>query len=416
MATINRRQFNKPVVTNKEKKVVRIKLPPAYKFLFKPYRYKSVYGGRGAARSWSIARALLALAAVKPLRILCTRELQTSISDSCYRLLCDQIAACHLSDQYLIQKNAIFSKCGSEFILNKGLRFNINEIKSMEGIDIVWIEEAQSVSEDSWQVLIPTIRKDNSEIWLSWNTGEETDPTYQRFVINKPPECISVHLTYKDNPYFPEVLNKERLWLKKVDSDAYDHIWEGLPLKISESIIFKGKYEEKEFEAPYGAKFYYGADWGFSNDPTVLLRCFECESNLYIDYGVHGVGVELDEIPALFDAVPNSRDSLIKADSARPETISYIKNKGFPIESCKKWNGSVQDGIAFLRSYNKIYIHPRCQFILDEFKHYSYKKDSKTGEILPVIIDKFNHAIDSLRYALEDRIKGETDWLAVVNG
>jgi phage terminase large subunit len=114
--------------------------------------------------------------------------------------------------------------------------------------------------------------------------------------------------------------------------------------------------------------------------------------------------------------VPNSRDSLIKADSARPETISYIKNKGFPIESCKKWNGSVQDGIAFLRSYNKIYIHPRCQFILDEFKHYSYKKDSKTGEILPVIIDKFNHAIDSLRYALEDRIKGETDWLAVVNG
>lgn len=393
---------------------IRVKIPPAYKFLFRPYRYKSAYGGRGAARSWSFARALITIAAQRKLRILCTRELQTSIADSVYRLLCDQIELCGLSKLYKVQKNGIWSTVGSEFILNKGLRFNINEIKSMEGIDIAWIEEAQSVSEDSWSVLIPTVRKENSEIWASWNTGEESDPTNQRLVVNKSPDTHSVKLSYRDNPYFPEVLNKERLWLKKVDPESYDHIWEGNYLRIGEASIFRNKYEVVEFEAPYGTKFYYGADWGFSNDPTVLVRCYVKDFDLYIDHAVHGVGVELDEIPELFDTVPGSRDHEIKADSARPETISHIKHKGFSVVSCEKWNGSVKDGIAHMKSYRKIYVHPRCTPVIDELQHYSYKKDRKTNEILPIVVDKFNHCIDATRYALEERIKGEVDWLAVV--
>lgn len=388
-------------------------IPRAFQFLFEPYRYKSIYGGRGRGASWSFARVLSTLASYQKKRILCTREYQNSIKDSVYKILVDQIELLGLTPYYNINKTEISSMCGSEFIF-KGLQHPL-EIKSIEGIDIVWLEEAQNVSEESWKFLIPTIRKENSEIWLSWNTGEEKDPTYQRFVENKPPDCYSAKLTYRDNPYFPEILNKERLWLKKVDPEAYDHIWEGNPLRIGEAIIFRGKVEEKEFDTPRDVKFYYGGDWGFSNDPTVLVRCFEVDGDLYIDYGVHGVGVELDEIPELFDQVPGSRDHLIKADSARPETISHIKRKGFPIVSCKKWNGSVQDGIAHLRSYKKIYVHSRCQFVLDEFRHYSYKKDAKTGEVLPIIIDKFNHAIDSLRYALEDRIQGEIDWDAVVN-
>lgn len=391
-------------------------IPSVYKFLFEPYRYKSAYGGRGAARSWSFARALLVLAIQKKLRILCTRELQSSIADSVYRLLCDQINICGLSSKYRIMSNGITSVTGSEFILNKGLRFNITEIKSMEGIDICWVEEAQSVSEASWETLIPTIRKNNSEIWLSWNTGEETDPTNQRFVVDKPPDCYSTKVSWRDNPYFPEVLNKERMWLEEVDPEAYDHIWEGNYLRIGESVIFRDKFIVGEFEAPYGTKFYYGADWGFSNDPTCLVRCFVADGNLYVDYCVHGVGIEMEELPALFDNVPGSRDNIIRADSARPETISFVRRKGFSIVSCQKWNGSVQDGISHMRMYNKIYVHSRCQAVIDEMKHYSYKRDKKTGEVLPVVVDKFNHAIDALRYALESKIKGEIDWIAVVNG
>jgi phage terminase large subunit len=393
---------------------ISVDIPKAFQFLFEPYRYKSVYGGRGRGASWSFARVLAATASYQKKRILCTREYQNSIKESVYKVLEDQIDLIGLRPYYDINKTEINSKCGSEFLF-KGLQHPL-EIKSIEGIDIVWLEEAQNVSEESWKFLIPTIRKDCSEIWLSWNTGEESDPTYQRFVINKPEDCYSVKLTYRDNPYFPSVLNKERIWLQRVDPEAYDHIWEGNPIRYNEAIIFKNKFEEKEFEAPHGVKFYYGADWGFSNDPSVLVRCFAMDNDLYIDYGSHGIGVEMDELPQLFDNVPGSRDNLIKADSARPETISYVRRKGFAIEACKKWNGSVQDGISYLRAYNKIYIHPRCQFILDEFKHYSYKKETKTGDVLPIVVDKFNHAIDSIRYALEDRIQGETDWIKVVNG
>lgn len=399
------------LATNK----LRITLPPAFKELTEPHRYKSYHGGRGSGKSYSFARVLLAMAATKKLSILCCREFQTSIADSVHRLLSDQINVLGLSDFYTVQKTEIFSTCGSSFIF-RGLNRNIQEVKSLYGTDICWVEESQSVSDESFEVLIPTIRKDDSEIWLSWNTGELTDPVYRRFVLNPPPDCVSKLVNYDVNPYFPDVLFKEMEYCKEVDHDAYEHIWEGKPWFASEAVIFRGKFEKLDFETPRDTRFYMGADWGFSQDPTVLVRCFVEDDCLYVDYGVHGVGVELDEIPQLFDAVPESRNHVIVADSARPETVSHIKNKGFAIKSCKKWNGNIADGISHLKSYKKIYIHPRCQFVLDEFEHYSYKKDPKTGEILPVVIDKFNHAIDSLRYALEDRIQGETDWLAVVGG
>lgn len=392
---------------------INCELPEAFEFLLYPSRYKSAYGGRGRGASWSFARELVTRASSKKLRILCAREYQNSIKDSVYKILVDQIEKLNLIPYYNINKTEITSKCGSEFIF-KGLQHPL-EIKSIEGIDICWLEEAQNVSEESWKFLIPTIRKENSEIWLSWNTGEEKDPTYQRFVINKPDDCISKLLTYKDNPHFPDTLRKEMEYCKRVDLEAYEHIWEGKPLKISESIIFKGKYEVRDFITPRDIKFYYGADWGFSNDPTVLTRSFIEDDCLFIDYCVHGVGVELDEIPQLFDNVPEVRYQIIKADSARPETISHIKNKGFNIIACRKWKGCVQDGISYLKKFKMIYIHPRCQPVIDEFQHYAYKKDKKTGEVLPVIVDKFNHGIDSLRYAHEDDMQGIIDWDKIVN-
>jgi len=402
---------------------VSVDIPEAFQFLLEPHRYKSAYGGRGRGASWSFARVLLTLASYQKKRILCTREYQNSIKDSVYKVLCDQIDELNLNPYYNINKTEIFSKIGSEFIF-KGLQHPL-EIKSIEGIDVVWLEEAQNVSEESWRFLIPTIRKDNSEIWLSWNTGEEKDPTYQRFVINKPPDCVSKLLTFKDNPFFPETLRKEMEHCRRVDRDAYLHIWEGQPLRQSEALVFKGKYVIEDFEAPDGIRFYYGGDWGFANDPTALIRCFIVGNDLYIDHEACGTGVEFEEIPQLFDTIPGSRDNLIIADSARPETISYVKRQGFIIRACRKSAGAqvkttkigfVRDGISFLRKFDKIHIHSRCKHTRDEFDHYSFKTDKKTGEVLPILLDSFNHCIDSLRYALEELIQStETDWETLVN-
>lgn len=303
-----------------------VDLPKAFQELLKPWRYKIYYGGRGAAKTWCFARALLYMAVPKKLRILCTREFQSSIADSVYRILVDQIAALELTPLFKVQKNSIVSATGSEFLF-KGLRMNIQEIKSTEGVDICWVEEAQSVSNESWEVLIPTIRKEGSEIWASFNTGEETDPTYIRFVKNTPPNSIVKKVGYQDNNFFPKTLEDERVYLKKVDPEAYENVWEGMPRSISNACIFKGKFRIESFETPEDAHFYYGADWGFSVDPTALVRSFIRDRKLYIDQEAYGVGVDLDEIPALFDTVPEARKWPIRADNSRPETISYLKKK-----------------------------------------------------------------------------------------
>lgn len=397
---------------------MRVKIPSAFKDMATfDYRYYVVYGGRGGAKSWSIARFLLTVASFNKLRILCTRELQTTITDSVYKLLCDQITLLGLDAYYTVTKNSIVSTCGSEFIF-KGLRHNINEIKSLEGIDICWVEEAQSASEISWSVLIPTIRKEASCFLISFNTGEEKDPTYVRFVLNPPENCITRKVSYRDNPDFPEVLEKERLYLQRVDIDAYNHIWEGMPLSISNATVFKGKYRVDTFEAPADTRFFHGADWGFSTDPTVLVRCFILGAKLYVDYEAYGVGVELDEIPSLFtNSVPTANKWQIKADSSRPETISYLSNKhGLNVSSAKKWKGCVEDGIAYLKKFEEIVIHPRCVHTIKEMQMYSYKVDPKNGDILPILVGKFDHCIDSLRYSLDGYISGEPSFADFVYG
>lgn len=405
------------VMVPDEEKIINVDIPECFQFLFEPYRYKSARGGRGGAKSWAYADALLVIGVNEKKRILCTREFQNTIADSVHKLLSDEIKRLGLEDKYEIQKNTIKGSNGTEFIF-KGLRFNIDEIKSMEGIDICWVEEAQSVSEESWTVLIPTIRKEGSEIWISWNTGEKTDATYQRFVVRPPEDCKSVLVNWDSNPFFPETLDKERRYCYKVDKDAYRHIWEGEPRFISDALVFKDKFIECEFESPEkGVRFRYGADWGFSQDPIALVRNFIIDNDLYIDYEACGIGVEFEDIPALFDTVPGSRDNKIIADSARPETISYVKRQGFGISACTKKKttkqGFIRDGIEFIRKFEHIYIHSRCTHVLDEFQHYSYKKD-KNGLILPVMVDSFNHTIDALRYSLEDLIQSGFDWTKLI--
>jgi phage terminase large subunit len=335
----------------------------------------------------------------KQLRILCARETQLSIADSVHKLLGEQVDILELSNFYDVQKSRIIGANGTEFLF-KGIKHNPQEIKSTEGVDVAWVEEAQAVSENSWNILIPTIRKDNSEIWITFNPGEEADPTYQRFVLNPPPGAVVKKVNWHDNPWLPKVLRDEMEYLRRVDYDAYLHVWEGEPRTISDAVIFKGKFTVEPFDTPTDARFYFGADWGFSQDPTTLVRAFVRDKSLYIDHEAYGIGVDIDKTPALFDAVPDSRKWQIYADSARPETISYMKRAGFKIAACEKWSGSVEDGIAFLRSFERIIIHERCKHTAEEFRLYKYKVDAQSNEVLPVIVDKHNHCTDSLRYAL----------------
>ena len=378
-------------------------LPEAFEDLFRPARYKVFYGGRGGAKSWSIAVALVLLTATRPLRVLCAREHQNSIADSVHRLLSDQIWELGLQSYFDITKTAITSKAGSQFLF-KGLG-SVQEIKSTEGVDICWLEEAQSVRAQSWDILIPTIRKPGSEIWISFNPHEEKDPTYQRFVLKPPPDAIVRKVGWEENPWFPEVLDAERRYLQSIDLEAYDHIWGGHPKTITDAVIFGKRTFIEAFETPLDARFFFGADWGFASDPTTLIRSFIKDECLFIDQEAFGHGVELDETPQLFDSVPGSRKWPIKADSSRPESISLVRRAGFNIAAADKWPGSVEDGIAHLKAFKRIVIHERCKHMNDERRLYRYKVDKKTGEILPIIVDQHNHGWDAIRYSLDGYIQ-----------
>lgn len=384
-----------------------VEIPAVFKSLFSPCRYKIFYGGRGGAKSWAFARALIVKAVQKKLRILCARELQVSISDSVHKLISDQINEMGLSSFFIIQQKSIISANGSEFIF-KGLRHNPHEIKSLEGVDICWVEEGQSVSKQSWDILIPTIRKAGSEIWVSFNPDLETDETYKRFVLHKADDFLVRKVNFDSNPYFPEVLRQEMEHCKRTDYEAYKNIWLGECRKYSDAQIFKDKYEVADFETPSGVKFLFGADWGFAQDPNTLIRCFIQDNVLYIDKELYATGVELDQLPSFYRAMPDLERSKIMADCSRPETIHFMKKKGFWIEGAKKWGGSVQDGIAIMKSFDRIVIHPRCRHTADEFRFYSYKVDRLSNEILPVIEDRFNHCIDAIRYALDSHIRNKS--------
>lgn len=380
--------------------------------LLQPARYKVLHGGRGSAKSWGVAETLVTLASVVTLRILCARELQVSIADSVHRLLQDQIVRAGLGPYFSITNSGIACPATGSLFIFKGLRHNSAEIKSMEGIDICWVEEAQRVSEASWEVLIPTIRKEGAEIWITFNPDSEDDPTYKRFVANEPPSSVVRQVNYDQNPHFPDTLRLEMEYLKRVDFEAYEHVWLGKPKARSKAQVFAGKWRIDRFDAPAEVKrFYFGADWGFAQDPTTLLRCYIHERKLFIDHEAYGIGVELDDIPALFDAVPGARQNLIKADNSRPETINHVAKRRFNIQGAAKWQGSVEDGIAFLRSFEEIVIHERCKHTIEEARLYSYKVDKQTDEVLPIVEDRHNHCWDAIRYALDGLVQQGTTGL-----
>ncbi len=394
-----------------------------YNDLLKPAPYIILYGGRGSARSWTVAEALIKAARMHELRILCTREYQNSIEDSVHKLLCDTIERLGQGEWFNITKTSITSRAGAEFMF-KGLHNNVKEIKSTEGVDICWLEEAQTTSKESLSTLLPTIRKTGAKIIATFNPENDTDPIWDYFVEHPPEGTIAHHINFDQNPYFPAVLEKQRLHalrlIDEAESDSeraqaqsdYDHVWLGETRKISNEIIFSGKYVVQEFaddlwkQAP---RLLFGADFGFSQDPSTLLRMFILDNCLYIEFEAYGVGVELNEMDQFYKSIPGSDAWPIHADCSRPETISHMRGFGFNCKPADKWPGSVEDGIAHLRGFKKIIIHPRCKHTAQEAKMYRYKKDRITGEVLPVIIDKHNHCWDASRYALNGYIQKRGD-------
>ncbi len=386
-------------------------VPPAFQFLWGNPRFLVAYGGRASAKSWSIARVLLALAYEQPLRVLCCREIQSSVRESAYRLLADQVRMLQLDEHFDIRADSIAGHNGSEFIF-EGLRYNISRLRSLEGVNLCWIEEAQAVSERSWEDLIPTIRKKGSRFFISFNPTQPDDPVAKRFVESGRTDVIARKVSWRDNPYLSAEAIAEKDWLQRTDIDAYRHVWEGEPRTVSDALILKGKYYVEPFAVSEAwAGPYHGLDYGFSRDPSAAVRCYinDQTRTLYVDAEYWALGADIDALPgALEAAIPGIARHVVYADSARPESTSYLARNGIPnARSAEKWPGSVDDGIAYLRSFARVVIAPSCRHLLDECGRYSFKTDRLTGVPLPEPVDAHNHLIDALRYALSPLIRNQ---------
>ena len=380
---------------------IQIETPRAFLPLLKPSRYKGAHGGRGSGKSYFFAELLVERCLMQKTHAVCIREIQKSLNQSVKKLIEEKIEVLGVQKHFEIQETLIKGKNGSLIIFQGMQNHTADTIKSLQGYDIAWCEEAQSLSSRSLELLRPTIRKENSEIWFSWNPDQPTDPVDEFLRCeNPPPDAIVCEVNYMDNPWFPDVLQQEMDYDRSRDPDKYLHVWCGGYNTNSEARVFKN-WTIKEFEAPLGMMFRLGADWGFAKDPTVLVRCFAVNNKLFIDYEAHMVECEIPNTPDLFRRIPESDKWFITADSSRPETISYMRKHGFPkINPAEKGKGSIEDGIEFLKSFD-IVVHPRCVETIKELTLYSYKVDPLTGTVMPIFEDKNNHVIDALRYACE---------------
>ena len=380
---------------------LQIEVAPAFEPLLQPARYKGAHGGRGSGKSHFFATLLVATAMRKPgLRAACVREIQKSLKNSAKLLVEDKIRTLGLQGHFEILDAEIRTPGGGVIIFQGMQNHTADSVKSLEGFDIAWCEEAQSLSQRSLDLLRPTVRKAGSELWFGWNPSQPDDPVEFLRGEHPPTNSVVVEANWDDNPFLPDELRQEQEDDKRRDPDKWEHIWNGGYQLNSEARVFRN-WRVEEFEAAKDAVHRFGADWGFAIDPTVLVRCHVDGRTLYVDYEVSEVGCEIDKTPDLFDKIEGSRKWLIRADSARPETVSYMKRQGFKIVPAIKGQGSIEDGVEFLRSFD-IVVHPRCETVISELTRYAYKTDDHTGEILPVLEDKNNHTIDALRYALEE--------------
>lgn len=392
--------------------VSRIRFPKKFEALFQPekVRYRIFYGGRGGAKSWCFARALLAKGTKQPMRILCAREFQTSIKDSVHKLLSDQIYELNMESFYEITQTTIRGINGTEFIF-AGIKNNTNNIKSIEGIDIAWVEEAQSVSANSWNVLIPTIRKQDSEIWVSFNPELPTDDTWKRFVESPPESSVVVKVNWNDNPWFPETLNLERLSLKARDLSAYNNVWEGATRNTVDGAIFGKEMEQAELEnritnVPYDPSKPCHAvfDLGWADNTACwiiqyvgfdirVLRYFEDNQKTIQHY----LSL-MQTFGYIYDTIWLPHDGAAKSLGTGKSIEEIVRATGLKVQILDRV--PVADSINAART-----IFPRCYFDrknteegLNCLRHYRYDVDEHGTFSQKPLHNIYSHGADAWRY------------------
>jgi phage terminase large subunit len=386
--------------------VLDIATPRAFLPLLQPARYKGAHGGRAGAKSHFFGGLWLEENVARKVDTVCLREVQKSLDMSVRKLLVSKIVQHNAGAYFDVYDKKLVSKHGGMTVF-QGLQDHTAEsIKSLEGFDRAWIEEGQNVGQLSLDLLRPTIRKPGSQIWASWNPKLATDPidAFLRDTPNKgrgvPAGAVVVEVTWRDNPYFSAESRADMEYDWAHDPEKASWIWDGKYLRNTAAQVFK-RWRVEEFDVDPAWTLRQGADWGFSIDPSVLVQCAIVGRRLYVIAEAYKIGCEIDDLPQLFDEVPDSRLWATTADSARPETISYMRRKWSErIAAALKGARSLEEGVEFLQSF-EIVVHPRCKHTIDEMTSYSFKVDKLTDEVLPVLADKDNHVIDALRYACE---------------
>ena len=380
---------------------LRIKVAEVFAPLEGAHRYIGAHGGRGSGKSHYFGERWLRENIAERLDCVCLRETLKSLEFSVKKLLEQKISHFNAGAYFEVQDRRIMSVHGGVSIFEGMQNHTADSIKSLEGFDRAWFEEAQNASDKSLTLLRPTIRKPGSQLWFGWNPDLETDPIDTLLRGSElPPGAAVIQANYMDNPWLPEELRAEMEYDKRRDPDKYAHVWLGNYRRNSEARVFKN-WRVEEFDTDPAWTLRQGADWGFSVDPSVLVQCAIVGRTLYVTHEAYRVGCEVDFLPDLFRTVPDAERWPTTADSARPETISYMQRHGFPkMLAAVKGAKSLEEGVEFLRSFDVV-VHPRCTHTIEELTLYSYETDALTGAVLPKLADKDNHVIDSLRYACE---------------
>lgn len=420
-------------------KVQVAEIPKITANFMQPARTRIFKGGRGSGKTRGLAkRSAIRVYQLAEMGVrgvfLSSREHLNSLEESSLEEIKQAIwSEPWLADYFDVGEKYIRTKNRRIDYVFAGLRTNLDSsVKSKARIIGNWTDEAEAVSEVAWRKLTGTLREEGdgwmAENWISYNPESPDSPTHKRFIIDQAADCVVTDINWSDNPYFPRLSNLQRLEDQRLRADTYEHVWEGAFLTNTEAQIFHSKFQVDEFEPKWNWDGpYQGGDFGFSQDPTAAVRVWIGDGCLWVEYEAGKTGLELDDTGKyLCDRIPGFADVTTRWDNARPESISHLKkpkkneaDERIPLPrsvAVDKWPGSVEDGIAFMRSFDKIIIHPRCVQTAREFRVYSYKIDRLSQEVLKVIVDANNHYIDAIRYALGPIIKSSGPAAQVYSG
>lgn len=391
-----------------------LQVPQKLAPIWQPKRYKVMHGGRGGGKSWTVAGVLLAMASERPLRVLCAREVQKSIKQSVHQLLTDQIARLGLWAFFEVLETEIRGANGSLFLFAGLQSHTVDSIKSFEGCDIVWVEEAHGVSKKSWDVLIPTIRKEGSEIWLTLNPNMESDETYQRFIASPSPDTWVVEINWRDNPWFPEVLNQERLKAKRsMLADDYAHIWEGKARRVAEGAIYRHEMESLYLErrardVPYDPTLPVHTVWdlGWNDAMSISLVQRGPQDVRIIDYiedshrTLDWYVAQLEKRPYRWGTDYLPHDGKTKNFQTGKSTEQLLRELGRHNVASQPRGQDVEEGIKALRMlFPRLYIdQTKCARLLECLKRYQRRIHAVTGEPMEPLHDAYSHGADCARY------------------